>query len=156
MSKSGFKLPSINEVQSGNFRPIEAAKKEELILPTDAFDDAQFQNEWKRCVSILSEKNLISLNALLLSLSPTPISEFKYEIRVSNKMQAELFNSERGAINDIIRKALNNFSIDFDIQIDQDLSSNRPYTTSEKFKAMAEKNPLMLSLKDKLGLDSEY
>ena len=152
---SGFKLPTMEEVRSGSYVPPVVIKEKE-VLPTEAFKASDFTIYWNECIQRLKNRNLVSLNSLLENLDPIAIGDFQYEITVSNKIQSDLFLTEKGAINQHLRTSLNNHNIDFKITIDQDLTANKPYTTSEKFKAMADKKPILLSLKDKLGLDSEY
>ena len=155
IGRSGFKLPTMEEVRSGSYVPPVVIKEKE-VLPTEAFKASDFKIYWNECIQRLKDRNLISLNSLLENLDPIAIGNFQYEIKVSNKIQSDLFLTEKGAINQHLRTSLNNHNIDFKITINQDLTANKPYTTSEKFKAMADKKPILLSLKDKLGLDSEY
>ena len=156
VGRSGFKLPTMEEVRSGSYVPPVVVKEEEKELPNDAYQESDFITFWNESIQKLKDRNLVSLNSLLEHLDPKHIGDFQYEICVSNKIQSDLFLTEKGAINQHLRASLNNHLIDFKITINQDLSANKPYTTSEKFKAMAEKKPILLSLKDKLGLDSEY
>ena len=155
IGRSGFKLPTMEEVRSGSYVPPVVIKEKE-VLPTEAFKASDFKIYWNECIERLKNRNLVSLNSLLENLEPIAIGDFQYEIKVSNKIQSDLFLTEKGAINQHLRTSLKNHTIDFKITIDQDLTANKPYTTSEKFKAMADKKPILLSLKDKLGLDSEY
>ena len=155
IGRSGFKLPTMEEVSSGSYVPPVVIKEKE-VLPTEAFKASDFKIYWNECIQRLKNRNLVSLNSLLENLDPIAIGDFQYEITVSNKIQSDLFLTEKGAINQYLRTSLNNHNIDFKITINQDLTANKPYTTSEKFKAMADKKPILLSLKDKLGLDSEY
>jgi hypothetical protein len=155
IGRSGFKLPTMEEVRSGSYVPPVVIKEKE-VLPTEAFKASDFTIYWNECIQRLKNRNLVSLNSLLENLDPIAIGDFQYEITVSNKIQSDLFLTEKGAINQHLRTSLNNHNIDFKITINQDLTANKPYTTSEKFKAMADKKPILLSLKDKLGLDSEY
>ena len=155
IGRSGFKLPTMEEVRSGSYVPPVVIKEKE-VLPTEAFKASDFKIYWNECIQRLKNRNLVSLNSLLENLDPIAIGDFQYEITVSNKIQSDLFLTEKGAINQHLRTSLSNHNIDFKITINQDLTANKPYTTSEKFKAMAEKKPILLSLKDKLGLDSEY
>jgi hypothetical protein len=155
IGRSGFKLPTMEEVRSGSYVPPVVIKEKE-VLPTEAFKASEFKIYWNECIQRLKNRNLVSLNSLLENLDPIAIGDFQYEITLSNKIQSDLFLTEKGAINQHLRTSLNNHNIDFKITINQDLTANKPYTTSEKFKAMAEKKPILLSLKDKLGLDSEY
>ena len=155
IGRSGFKLPTMEEVRSGSYVPPVVIKEKE-VLPTEAFKASDFTIYWNECIQRLKNRNLVSLNSLLENLDPIAIGDFQYEITLSNKIQSDLFLTEKGAINQHLRTSLNNHNIDFKITINQDLTADKPYTTSEKFKAMADKKPILLSLKDKLGLDSEY
>lgn len=55
-----------------------------------------------------------------------------------------------------LRKKLKNSSIAFDYQINEDKEERRPYTSEEKFKAMAKKNPALLKLAEEFGLDTDH
>ena len=80
------------------------------------------------------------------------------ELTLINKAQAEDFNKRiKTELLSYLRENLKNNLIIFDIIVPDDSSANgkRPYTDEEKFKYMAEKNPLLNKLKQDFNLDFE-
>ena len=52
-----------------------------------------------------------------------------------------------------LREKLNNYAIDFQVQVIQDDTVKYVKTKADVFKEMAEKNPILLKMKEELGLD---
>ncbi len=80
------------------------------------------------------------------------------ELTLISKAQAEDFNQRiKADLLVYLRDNLKNNLITFDIVIPEDSAENgkRPYTDEEKFKYMAEKNPLLNKLKQDFNLDFE-
>ena len=56
-----------------------------------------------------------------------------------------------------LRKNLSNFSLELNVKVEASpVTDENPYTPSEKFKKLAEKNPLINELKKKFDLEIEY
>ena len=64
IGRSGFKLPTMEEVSSGSYVPPVVIKEKE-VLPTEVYQDSDFTIYWNECIQRLKNRNFISLNSLL-------------------------------------------------------------------------------------------
>lgn len=147
------KLPSIADIKSGKFELKKEEKKEDIELPTKEFSYSDFKHYWDEAISKIAAKNQTSTNVMIANLHPELKNETKIHLTFNNKVQLELFQTERPYLAGYLREKLQNFDIDFVIEINTTEQDNTPYTNAEKFKAMAAKNPNLQVLRDMLGLD---
>jgi DNA polymerase III subunit gamma/tau len=152
-----IKLPSFDDIRNGNYS---ASKEENKEAETESvnsskneFNESDFLKSWNECITIIEQQNKISLHTLLSGLKPLLKESFRIEIEVINKVQADMLHMEKTELLGHLRNKLNNFSIDFDIVINQEQEVFKPYTNSEKFKVLIEKNPNLLELKNRLDLE---
>ena len=54
-----------------------------------------------------------------------------------------------------MRKKLDNFALRFEVKMSENVQTKKLYMPEEKFKHMAEKNPNLLYLREKLNTDLE-
>jgi len=81
------------------------------------------------------------------------LDEEKIEISVLSTQKNELEHGKVQLIN-YLRKELRNNKISLSIKIQkQEEVTRKVFTAADKFKMMAEKNPALIDLKKKLGLD---
>lgn len=64
--------------------------------------------------------------------------------------------SIRTPLTEFLRLRLGNDSINVISQVKEVQSKKIAYTNKEKFDHLAEKNPILLELKERLGLDPDY
>ncbi len=148
----GIKLPSIADIKSGKFELKKGEKKEEENLPTNEFSYGDFKHYWDEAIAQVAAKNQTSTNVMISHLQPE-LKEDKIHLVFNNKVQLELFQSEKPFIAGYLRDKLQNFNIDFVIEMNSVELDTTPYTNSEKFKAMTAKNANLQTLRDVLGLD---
>ncbi|WP_304232605.1 hypothetical protein [Jiulongibacter sediminis] len=77
-------------------------------------------------------------------------------ILLVNNTLMELFHELKQEILDFVRKEIKNGSIQIDARLIAEVKEAKPRTEQEKFKAMVEKNPVLKTFKDDLGLDLVY
>lgn len=87
--------------------------------------------------------------------------EFDYKanvvtIHLSNQVEEPLLQSIRTPLTEFLRARLGNDNINVVSQVQQVQSKKIAYTNKEKFDHLAEKNPILLELKERLGLDPDY
>lgn len=87
--------------------------------------------------------------------------EFDYKanvvtIHLSNQVEEPLLQSIRTPLTEFLRARLGNDNITVASQVQQVQSKKIAYTNKEKFDHLVEKNPILLELKEKLGLDPDY
>lgn len=87
--------------------------------------------------------------------------EFDYHdnlitIHLSNEVEEPLLQSIRTPLIEFLRSKLDNDLINVVSQVTEVKSKKIVYTNKEKFDHLAEKNPILLQLKERLGLDTDY
>lgn len=153
------KFPSTTSIKEAkSAAQIEEEKKEaEEDLsnkPFDNFTQEQLHKAWLT----VSEKYKKDQN-LLTSLTkhkPELLDNFQIDFTVDNKIQKKEIEDRLLEFLPEIRQELNNFKIQLNIHVVPQTSSYKPYTSKEKFKKMAEKNPALTKLKDQLNLEIDY
>ncbi len=150
---SAIKLPSIADIKSGKFELKKEEKKEDVIQPTNEFSYGDFKHYWDEAIAHIAAKNQASTNVMIAHLQPELKDNVNIHLSFNNKVQLELFQTEKPFIAGYLRDKLQNFDIDFVIEMNTAEMDTTPYTNSEKFKAMASKNPNLQALRDILGLD---
>lgn len=150
---AAIKLPSIADIKSGKFELKKEEKKEEIIQPTNEFSYGDFKHYWDEVIAQIAAKNQASTNVMIAHLQPELKDNVNIHLSFNNKVQLELFQTEKPFIAGYLRDKLQNYDIDFVIEMNTAELDSTPYTNSEKFKAMAAKNPNLQALRDILGLD---
>lgn len=153
---SGLKLPSLADIKSGNYQiqKEEIKETEPENLPNNQFDEFDFNQAWAKCVEIISAKNQHSLNAMISAAKPVlDLENFKATIEFNNKIQHDLFISEKPHFIGVIREMIQNYSFDFSLKINTEKDDLVPYTNADKFKVMSTKNPALLKLRESFNLD---
>jgi hypothetical protein len=84
------------------------------------------------------------------------LNENKITIALANLVEEPLLQSIRTQLTAYLRDKLNNNNINV-FGVLQAIETKRvAYTNKEKFDYLAEKNPILLELKERLGLDTDY
>ena len=84
------------------------------------------------------------------------MNENKITIQLANLVEEPLLQGIRTQLTAYLRDKLNNSNINV-FGVMQAIETKRvAYTNKEKFDYLAEKNPILLELKERLGLDTDY
>lgn len=97
-----------------------------------------------------------SLYTTLVKHKPILHDGFGIEIKVENMVQHQDLNREGPELQGFLREKLNNYSITIKSTIIQQELKDVAYTSIDKFKRMAEKNPTLLKMKERFDLDIDY
>lgn len=110
---------------------------------------------WKESLEILKSEGkrtvFNSLNTARLKLK----ENFVAELILDSDAQKSFYEQERTPLVKFIREKLNNYSFQFELKKSKTVKTLEPYSPQEKFEYMANKNPHLLTLKQKLDLDIE-
>lgn len=123
-------------------------------LPKEPFDLEKLMNVWNEFLNDLKSQNKIpaynALHTAVISLTAPHIITFKFS---SLSLSSE-FDLQKDVLMLKMREDLQNHYIEFEVRISQ-AESNQNYIKSkaEIFKEMAEKNPVLLKMKNEFGLD---
>ncbi len=130
---------------------------------TDKPEKNEFQNkeicveEFYKCWNQMADNLKDESHSLFIAFTknkPTLIDKNHIEILVDNMVQESEIKEKKTKILNFLRKKLNNRSITLSIRITpKDKVKQKAYLPEEKFKLLTDKNPNILTLKDKLSLD---
>lgn len=121
--------------------------------PATVFSQEILENTWNLYAKEIQQKGKINLYSTLSFRKPLLKENFTIEFTIENKVQQEVLEQERLDLLSFLRKQLNNYSINLKTMINTVESERKPYTTGDKFKRMAEKNPAINKLKQLFDLD---
>ena len=101
---------------------------------------------------MVKEDKKDSLYATLSKRKPTLIDSQTIELVVDNKVQEDYINTIKNDLMEFLRQELNNFHLQFKLKVKEVKDEQMLYTGKEKFNKMAESNPTLKLLQQKLKL----
>lgn len=114
---------------------------------------------WELYCFSLKENKKVSLHSLCSNIQPVLVNNFTVELTLENALHRDMLDKERDNIFSFFKRQLKIPGLELILKIGKaefNGQSDRAYTAVEKFKKMAEKNPALINLKNKLELDLEY
>jgi DNA polymerase-3 subunit gamma/tau len=153
VSSTSVKIPSLKDID----KITEVIKDEDdpYLKGNDkeAFTFDDFLKLWNVHAAAIKAEGKMSLFTIFISEAPRQLGPFLFEIVVENKVQENLFKTEKPNLLNFLRTKLKNFSLDVNARVDEREVVKRPYTSQEKFQYMAAKNPELIELKKRFNLD---
>jgi DNA polymerase-3 subunit gamma/tau len=150
--KSTPKIPALNSIL--NTEPATEEKTPEAVKQVDPkpFTTEQLTEAWK---AFAEHRKKYKAEYQLLT------QEFEVHgttivLHLMNPVQETLLNEMKSDLMQFIRERLQNYSIQVTGEHRNTDTKKVIYTNREKFEHLAEKNPLLLELKEKLGLDPDF
>lgn len=143
--------PNIEKVTDKS--PISKESTQEKI------DPQELESAWKETISHYESKQSDALATILTAYPPMILEGHSIKIILGNKLQYEIVSNERFGIMKILNKKLSTEKLNLEIAYNRETinsASNKPYTDTEKYNWMKEKNPLVQNLMDKLGLELKH
>jgi DNA polymerase-3 subunit gamma/tau len=150
---TSVKIPSLRDINKvTDATPID---EDPYIKGNDKEDFTfdEFLKLWNLHAATIKADGKMSLFTIFISEVPKLLSPNQFEIVVENKVQENLFKTEKPALLNYLRSSLRNFDIDVNVRVDEQVVVKRPYTSQEKFQHMAAKNPELMELKKRFNLD---
>ena len=83
------------------------------------------------------------------------LKDHSYEVLVSNQVLQKKLEDLKYSLERHLKKAVKNRHIQLSIRLDESENASRPYTTRDRFEAMAKKNPALLDFYRLFGLDMD-
>ncbi len=122
----------------------------------EKIDEENLQEVWEALKTDFDpeKKGTNTIVYAALSMYPPSLKEnAKIELLVDNKAQQEELNMVKSDLLEYLRKKLRNGALELEVILQKNPKERKAYTQEEKFMKMAEKNPLLLKLKQELDLD---
>jgi DNA polymerase-3 subunit gamma/tau len=154
----GGELSSLNATIFGNGADKSEEDGEKKLVSGTAFDEIhpdQLLAEWHKLADAYKGDNKINIFTLMTSNAPKLLNSTTIELLLDNQIQESILLNERSDIVNSLRKSLNNYALDIVPKINENKKVKVPYTASEKYQALVEKNPLIEQFRQEFNLGLE-
>ena len=151
---TSVKIPSLKDW--GKTPETMVEEEEDPYLKGDDKEDFtpdDFLKHWHDYAAKLKAEGKQNVLSVFNTNAPVMLSPHVFEVVVGNKVQENLFKTERPYLLNFLRSSLKNFAIEVNARVDEQVVVKRPYTNQEKFQHMAAKNPQLAELKKRFNLD---
>ena len=160
-SPGKIKTISISQITGKNSlstvnEPAEIYEKQENDQPGQLFNLDNLMVVWNEYATLVKGQGKSNLYATLTAYKPDLKEDNVIVITINNEVQKEELKVEQTELISYLRKGLSNSSISLNIIVNETDKEKKPYTSQDKFKRMAEKNPNINKLKQKLDLELDF
>jgi DNA polymerase-3 subunit gamma/tau len=151
---SALSLSSLkrNKEDEATFKKKQEESKQTKNLPKDPFTEATFIEVWNTYVNDLHQKGEKILASILKADSPK-LKGYMIHVAYPNEMMKVELLKVRPKVLRYIREKLNNYEIDFEIEVNEVNTKRFAYTPQEKYELLREKNEALTLLRKKFNLD---
>ena len=144
---------SSNQAQSTENNGVRPNGNKAIQDQEEEFTQDALELAWDNMARSVELKGKYNLFTTLGFRKPKKITNSLIEFTVDNLVQQEGIDNEKIELLGHLRKELRNFSLQLQVKTTASDAERKPYTTSDKFKEMAKKNPSLITLKQKFDLD---
>jgi DNA polymerase-3 subunit gamma/tau len=125
------------------------------ISLASVFSEEQLMDAWKLYIQKLGDLGKNSLAVIYKNISVKLLENALLELTLGSQHEREMIEDDRINITPFLRSHLQNSTIDFSFIINSTAQPFKAFTAEDKFKVMAEKNPLLNDLRQSFGLELE-
>ncbi len=152
-SLASSKLRSTVDLEISAPKPVQNTSQEtdnQLVMPSYA-ETFSFENAQKALFAFADERDNETLKVMLKRNFLLEGTMFK--LQLDNQIQMDALTQLKQDLAVHLRQTLRNTTIQIAAEVVESNTERRPYTAQEKFEFLANKNPALLELRDKLGLE---
>ena len=158
--KSGFRLNQINrtiipDTKNETEKTASITEQEENVSLNSEYNDAILFTAVKKYLKIKADEKQFQVVAMLTE-QYLKFENQKLIVLLSNDAQHHLFDEIKQEFLDFIRKEIQNNNLQIETAEHTDNSLKKALSPMEKFNLMAQKNPLLKELKNRLDLDPTF
>lgn len=158
------KIPDLHKISNeiknkAQEKPVVEIKNDPLKvkeeIKEEVFTEEQLSVVWSNYVEKLRNEK----KAAELSVVNQPYelkNNFHVVIKLSNSLQEDILARFKIELTKYLRQSLQNNEIKISTVIVQEELKQRLYTSQDKFNFLVQKNPKLLELKQRLGLEYDY
>lgn len=148
---SGLSLKSIKKKKE-----FEKSKVDNIVdpksLPTDDFTETEMRSAWVEYGKNQDKKGERIIGSMFAMNIPT-MRDDKIIVELPNQsMKIDLENALPGLFQFLYKK-LNNYSIELEVEVNEEVSKKYAFTPQDKYEKLKEKNPLIDKLRSEFDLD---
>ena len=149
---SGLSLSSIRKKKEHQIKLMEVTVKEE-DLPNDPFTEEDLLKYWAVFVTKLETDGKYNLAAILQIDTPKLVDDHTIRLEFPNTTNKIEVERQQFELLQYLRKAVNNFSINLDIKVNETMEKKYAYTPEDKYEKLVEKNKHVELLRKTFDLD---
>lgn len=151
-SMASSKLRSTVDIETAVFNPKTEVQSvdNEPALPNYS-DVFTYEAAQQALFAFANERDIETLKVMLKREFVLEGTTFK--LQLDNQIQMDTLTQMKQDLATFLRQRLRNASIQIAAEIVETTTERRPYTAQEKFEYLANKNPALFELRDKLGLE---
>ena len=150
--RSSLTLSSIERNKNEKQKSTEKVIGNLVNLPKDPFTEENFFKIWNTYINELHDKGEKIFASILKADKPKIKNNFICVSYPNKMMKAELLKVKPKVLK-FLRKELNNYSLDFKIDINEENTKVFAYTPQEKFEFLKNKNDAISTLKKTFNLE---
>ena len=152
--RSALSLSSLkkNKIEEAQFKKKTVSEDSLEDLPKDPFTEERFFEVWDQYIDDLNKKGEKILGAILKADRPVLKGEIIHVTYPNKLMKAELLKVRPKVLRHI-RGQLNNFSVDFEVHVNEENTTRFAYTPQEKYERLKEKNEHIALLRKTFNLE---
>jgi len=153
--------PQRRRTSALSLKNLKLEKKEELITdqeedlsekPQEEFSNSKLLNQWSSYAAILNDDGQRSLSSVLSANIPEINGNILKLILPNQLMSKQLERGMPGLMRHL-RTSLNNFAIQLEIEVKEEVKKKFIYTPEEKYQRLTELNPDIKLLRQRFKLD---
>ncbi len=149
---SGLSLSSLKAKKEHQLKKIEVVVDEDN-LPTDPFEYSVFLKHWKDYIQQLNKEGKKIMASNLSSGEPKLVNDTTIWLEMPNGTMKTEIEREQYPLLTFLRKNLNNYNLELQIEVNEVLHKKYAYTPQEKYEKLREINPVIDVLRKKFDLD---
>lgn len=142
-------LLSSHSADNGNGKPQDTA----VLKPADAFTGERLTDVWNNFATLIKKQGKDSMYSILTKRKPVLKNNFQVELIIENSVMETAFMTVKPDMMEYLCRELNNYSVEILVTVNKTLEQKIAYTNREKFLKLAEKNPLLLKMRQQLDLE---
>lgn len=131
-------------------------KKPLLEERSSSFDEGQVTQLWGDFKTMRLERGASDTEKLVLERRLEKSEGHNVKIFLESQLEISILEKLEQDLIKYLRHTLDNTFIQLEKEVTEQDTSKNLYTSKEKFEYMAQQNPALRELKDRLGLDFEY
>ncbi len=137
--------------------PAASEQPSDAVVSDEETGQLDFAAAWQRLLNEVKLAKKDYLHAILLEHAPVLDDDNACSLQVLSDVQHHILEQEKGELLEKLRRWTGNFNIKFAyVFLKNDSDVVKPVTSVDKFSRMVEKNPHLLSMVEKFGLDIDY
>lgn len=117
--------------------------------------ETSFNETWKNYIDKLAEQGKNSLSVIYKNATSKVLDAFMVELTLASQHEREMIEEDKNSIIPFLRSNLKNTQVDFTFIVNQTSQPFKAFTAEDRFKVMAEKNPMLNDLRQSFGLEFE-